>query len=65
MLTKEQEEKVREIARNIAKRAVNGEFGWAYGINGGISWEELQELRDNTPPAFLLVDGEYIPIKGD
>ena len=63
MLTKEQEEKAREIARDIAERAANGEFGWRYGINGGISWEELQKLRENTPSSLYLVDGEYISIE--
>lgn len=28
MLSKEQEEKAREIARDIAECAANGEFGW-------------------------------------
>lgn len=45
MLTKEQEEKAREIARDITERAANGEFGWRYGIRADISWEEIQELR--------------------
>ena len=39
MLTKEQEEKAREIATDIAERAAKGEFSWRYGING------LPELR--------------------
>lgn len=65
MLTKEQEEKAREIAADIAERAANGEFGWRYGINGGISWEELQKLRESTPPALRLVNGVYEPIKED
>lgn len=63
MLSKEQEEQVREIARDIAERAANGEFGWKYGINGGISWEELQKLRENTPLTLRLVNGEYVSIK--
>ena len=63
MLTKEQEEQAREIARDITERADRGEFGWAYGINGGIPWEKLQEIRENTPPAFRFVDGIYVPIK--
>lgn len=65
MLSKEQEEKVREIARDIAERAAKGEFGWCYGINGSISWEKLQEMRENTPPLLRLVDGVYVPIKED
>lgn len=65
MLSKEQEEKAREIARDIAERAVNGEFGWRYGINGGISWEELQALRESTPPTLRLVNGEYVPIESE
>ena len=63
MLTKEQEEKAREIARDIAERAANGEFGWRYGINGDISLEEIQKLRESTPPALRLVNGEYVPIE--
>lgn len=63
MLTKEQEEKAREIARDITERAVNGEFGWTYGIRSDISWEEIQKLRENTPPALRLVNGAYVPIK--
>ena len=63
MLTKEQEEKAREIARDIAKRAANGEFGWRYGIRADISWEEIHELRKNTPPALCLVNGEYVSIE--
>jgi hypothetical protein len=63
MLTKEQEEKAREIARDITERAANGEFGWRYGIRADISWEEIQELRKNTLPALRLVDGEYVPIE--
>ena len=65
MLTKEQEEQVREIARDITERAANGEFGWRYGIRADISWEEIQELRKNTPPALRFVDGKYVPIKED
>lgn len=63
MLTREQEEKAREIARDIAERAAKGEFGWRYGIRGDISWEEIQELRMNTPPALRIVNGEYVPIE--
>lgn len=63
MLTKEQEEQVREIARDITERADNGEFGWAYGINGGIPWDELQEIIKNTPPSLRLVNGVYVPIE--
>lgn len=63
MLTKEQEEKAREIAADIAERAANGEFGWRYGIKADISWEELQKLRESTPPALRLVDGKYVPIE--
>lgn len=63
MLSKEQEEQAREIARDITERAANGEFNWAYGIRADISWEEIQELRENTPPVLRLVDGEYVPIK--
>ena len=65
MLSKEQEKKIREIAEDIAERAFNGEFGWAYGINGGIPWEELQKMRENSPPSLQLVNGTYIPIKED
>lgn len=54
MLSKEQEEQAKEIARDIAKRAANGEFGWVMGRNGWSSEEEFQtymkergkELRD-------------------
>jgi hypothetical protein len=63
MLTKEQEEQVREIARDITERADNGEFGWAYGINGGIPWEDLQKIIENTPPSLRLVNGRYVPIE--
>lgn len=63
MLSKEQEDKAREIARDIVERAANGEFGWRYGINADISWEELQEMRENTPSSLYLVDGEYISIE--
>lgn len=65
MLSKEQEEKAREIAKNIAERAANGEFGWVYGVNGGIPWEELQKMRESTPPSLRLVNGEYVLIKED
>lgn len=65
MLSKEQEEKAREIAKNIAERAANGEFGWIYGINGGIPWEKLQKMREDTPPLLRLVNGVYEPIKED
>ena len=65
MLSEGQEEKAREIAEDIAERAAEGEFGWCYGINGGISWEKLQEMRENTPPLLHLVDGMYMPIKED
>ena len=34
MLTREQEEKAREIARDITERAEKGEFPYAYGRNG-------------------------------
>ncbi len=63
ILLKEQEEQVKEIARDIAERATNGEFGWCYGINGGISWEELQEMKENTPSSLRLVNGEYVSIE--
>lgn len=63
MLSKEQEEQVREIARDIVERAANGEFGRVYGINGGIPWEEYQKMRENTPPSLRLVNGEYVPIE--
>ena len=63
MLTKEQEEKAREIAADITERATNGEFGWRYGIKADISWEELQKLRESPPPVLRFVDGEYIPIE--
>lgn len=42
MLTKEQEEQAREIARDIAERAAKGEFGWVTGRNGWASEEEFQ-----------------------
>lgn len=63
MLSEKQKRKAREIARDIAERAANGEFGWVYGIRSDISWEEIQELRKNTSPALRLVDGEYVPIE--
>lgn len=63
MLSKEQEEQIREIARDIAERAENGEFGWVTGVNGGIPWEEYQKMRANTPPSLRLVNGEYVPIE--
>lgn len=65
MLSKAQEEEVREIAKDIAERAANGEFGWRYGINGGIPWDELQKMRESTPPSLCLVNGEYVSIKED
>ena len=65
MLSKEWEEQVREIARDIAERASNGEFGWIYGFNGGIPWEEYQKIKENTPPALRLVNGKYVPIEED
>lgn len=65
MLSKEQEEQVREIARDIAERAAKGEFGWVRGINGGISWEEYQKMREYTPPLLRLVDGKLVSIKED
>ena len=46
MLSREQEAQVRDIAKNIAERAANGEFGWTYGVNGGIPWEKLQKMRE-------------------
>ncbi len=48
MLSREQEEQARGIARDIAERAAAGEFGWVHGVNGGISWEELQKMKGNT-----------------
>lgn len=63
MLSKEQKEQAREIARDIAERAANGEFGWVYGINGDISWEELQKMREHILPSLRLVDGKLVPIK--
>ncbi len=42
MLSKEQEEKARGIARDIAERAAKGEFGWVTGRNGWASEEEFQ-----------------------
>ena len=63
MFTKEQEEQIREIARDITERADNGEFGWAYGINGGIPWEDLSRIIENTPPSLRLVNGVYVPIE--
>lgn len=42
MLTKEQEEQAREIARDITERAAKGEFGWVTGQNGWASEEEFQ-----------------------
>ena len=63
MLTKEQEEQAREIARDITEHAANGEFGWTYGINGGIPWEDLQKTIENIPPSFRLVNGRYVPIE--
>lgn len=42
MLTKEQEEQAREIARDITERAAKGEFGWVTGRNGWASEEEFQ-----------------------
>ena len=62
MLSKEQEEQVREIARDIAERAANGEFGWVIGVNG-IPWEEYQEMRENVPSSLRLVDGKLVSIK--
>ena len=64
MLSKEQEEQAREIAKDIAERAENGEFGWVTGVNG-IPWEEYQKIRENTPPSLRLVNSEYVPIKED
>ena len=65
MLTEKQEEQAKEIAKDIAERASKGEFGWVYGRNGGISWEEIQKIKENTPPAFCLVNSIYEPIKED
>ena len=42
MLSREQEEQTREIARDIAERAAKGEFGWVTGRNGWASEEEFQ-----------------------
>lgn len=61
----EQEEKIREIVRDIVERAANGEFGWVHGINGGISWEELLKIKEDTPPSLRLVNGVYESIKED
>ena len=65
MLSKEQEEQIRKIAKNITERADKGEFGWVRGINGGIPWEELQKMRENTPPSLRLIDGKLVSIKED
>lgn len=64
MLSKEQEKHVREIARDIAERAANGEFGWVTGVNG-IPWEEYQKMRENISPSLRLVDGKFVSIKED
>ena len=41
-MTREQEEQAKEIAKDIAKRAAKGEFGWVTGQNGWASEEEFQ-----------------------
>lgn len=65
MLSKEQEKKAREIAKDIGERTASGEFGWCYGVNGGTSWEELQAMRENIPPSLQLINGNYVSIKED
>lgn len=60
MLSKEQEEQVREIARDIAERAENGKFGWVTGVNG-IPWEEYQKMKEYT--LLRLVEGNLVPFK--
>ena len=63
LYSKEERKQLNEIGKNLTERAANGEFGWCYGIRADISWEEIQELRKNTPPMLRLVNGEYVPIE--
>lgn len=65
MLTEKQEEKAREIAKGITERATNDEFGWRYGINGNISWEELQKLRENISPTLIRTHKCKNYVEGD
>lgn len=57
MPSKEQEEQIREIARDIAERAENGEFGWVTGVNG-IPWNIYQEFREVAKRFMPFIDDE-------
>lgn len=59
MLSKEQEEKAREIARDIAERAANGEFGWVTGRNGWSSEEEFQIYMKERGFTYVKDSGVY------
>lgn len=58
MLSKEQEEQAREIAKDIAERAENGEFGWVNGVNG-IPWNIYQEFREVGKRFMPFIDEDY------
>ena len=60
MLSKEQEEKAREIARDIAERAANGEFGWVAGRAGWASEEEFQTYMKERKFTYVKDSGVYL-----
>lgn len=59
MLSREQEEQAREIARDIAERAANGEFGWVTGRNGWASEEEFQTYMKEREFTYVKDSGVY------
>jgi hypothetical protein len=61
MLTKEQEEQAKEIARDIAERAAKGEFGWVIGRNGWSSEEEFQAYMKERKFTYVIKDSGVYP----
>lgn len=59
MLTKKQEKQAKEIAKSIAERAANGEFGWVTGRNGCASKEEFQSHMKERKFIYVKDSGVY------